>query len=132
MKKLLKNTSITLIAVFALLGAGGTVLASANYFTWSGSSSYQNILVTLEQIGTKYAESKTKLDNVSRENEQLTNVVKDKDDAIASKMQENDALKKENDSLKQSSTNDKDSLKQAETDVKDVEKKAKDLLNGMK
>jgi len=132
MKKLLKNIAITLVAVFALLGAGGTVLASSNYFTWNGSTAYQNILVTLEQIGTKYAESKKELENVNRENEQLANVVKDKENTIVVEKQKNDALSKENDSLKQSSTNDNDKLKQAETDIKDVEQKTKDLLNGMK
>ena len=132
MKKLLKNIAITLVAGFALLGAGGTALASASYFTWAGTSSYENTLETFKQIGTKFAESKAELADVNRENEQLTNVVKDKDNTIVVEKQKNDALSKENDSLKQSSTNDNDKLKQAETDIKDVEQKTKDLLNGMK
>ena len=131
MKKLLKNIAITLVAGFALLGAGGTALASASYFTWAGTSSYENTLETFKQIGTKFAESKAELADVNRENEQLTNVVKDKDNTIVAEKQKNDSLSKENDKLKELSTKDENELKQAEIDFKDVESKAKDLLNGM-
>ena len=100
MKKLLKATLITLIAVFALLGASVTVLGATNYINWNGSTAYQNILITLEQITTRGQELKTERDNSNRSNEQLVNQIKDKDNLINAKTQENEALKKENDKIK--------------------------------
>ena len=132
MKKLLKATLITLIAVFALLGASVTVLGATNYINWNGSTAYQNILVTLEQITTRGKELKTERDNSNRSNEQLVNQIKDKDNTINSKTQENDALKKENDKLKETSANEANKLKQAEIDMSDVDQKSKDVLNKLR
>lgn len=132
MKKLLKATLITLIAVFALLGASVTALVASGYVNWNGSTAYQNILITLEQITTRGQELKTERDNSNRSNEQLVNQIKDKDNAINAKTQENEALKKENDKLKETSTNEANKLKQAETDMSDVDQKSKDVLNKLR
>lgn len=132
MKKLLKATLITLIAVFALLGASVTVLGATNYINWNGSTAYQNILITLEQITTRGQELKTERDNSNRSNEQLVNQIKDKDNTINAKTQENEALKKENDKLKETSTNEANKLKQAEMDMSDVDQKSKDVLNKLR
>ena len=132
MKKLLKATLITLIAVFALLGASVTALAASGYVNWNGSTAYQNILVTLEQITTRGQELKTERDNSNRSNEQLVNQIKDKDNTINAKTQENEALKKENDKLKETSANEANKLKQAEIDMKDVDQKSKDVLNKLR
>ena len=132
MKKLLKATFITLIAVFALLGASVTALGATNYITWNGSTAYQNILITLEQITTRGQELKTERDNSNRSNEQLVNQIKDKDNLINAKTQENDNLKKENDNLKETSANESNKLKQAEVDMSDVDQKSKDVLNKLR
>lgn len=132
MKKLLKATLITLIAVFALLGASVTALGATNYINWNGSTAYQNILITLEQITTRGQELKTERDNSNRSNEQLVNQIKDKDNLINSKTQENEALKKENDKLKETSANEANKLKQAEMDMSDVDQKSKDVLNKLR
>ena len=132
MKKLLKATLITLIAVFALLGASVTVLGATNYINWNGSTAYQNILTTLEQITTRGQELKTERDNSNRSNEQLVNQIKDKDNLINAKTQENEALKKENDKLKETSANEANKLKQAEMDMSDVDQKSKDVLNKLR
>ena len=132
MKKLLKTTLITLIAVFALLGASVTVLGASGYVNWNGSTAYQNILITLEQITTRGQELKTERDNSNRSNEQLVNQIKDKDNLINAKTQENEALKKENDKLKETSANEANKLKQAEIDMSDVDQKSKDVLNKLR
>lgn len=132
MKKLLKATLITLIAVFALLGASVTALAASGYVNWNGSTAYQSILITLEQITTRGQELKTERDNSNRSNEQLVNQIKDKDNLINAKAQENEALKKENDKLKETSTNEANKLKQAEIDMSDVDQKSKDVLNKLR
>ena len=132
MKKLLKATLITLIAVFALLGASVTVLGASGYVNWNGSTAYQNILITLEQITTRGQELKTERDNSNRSNEQLVNQIKDKDNLINAKTQENEALKKENDKLKETSANEANKLKQAEIDMSDVDQKSKDVLNKLR
>ena len=132
MKKLLKATLITLIAVFALLGASVTVLGASGYVNWNGSTAYQNILITLEQITTRGQELKTERDNSNRSNEQLVNQIKDKDNLINAKTQENEALKKENDKLKETSANEANKLKQAEIDMADVDQKSKDVLNKLR
>ena len=53
MKKSIKRIITTLVVLFALIGAGGVTAFGANYIQWVGTSAYENILVTLEQIKTK-------------------------------------------------------------------------------
>lgn len=129
MKKLF--ATLTILFVTTIVFAGG-VFASELYHNWNGTSAYQNILVTLQQITTRGQELKTERDNSNRTNEQLVNQVKDKDNLINAKTQENDALKKENDNLKESSTNKSNELKQAEIDMSDVDQKSKDVLNKLR
>lgn len=77
-------------------------------------------------------ELKTERDNSNRSNEQLVNQIKDKDNLINAKTQENEALKKENDKLKETSANEANKLKQAEIDMSDVDQKSKDVLNKLR
>lgn len=123
MKKLIKRTGITLVAGFALLGAGGTALAANGYITRGGSDAYNSTLVTSQEIGAQGQKLKGERDAEARENEQLLNVIKDKENLIDAKQKEIDALKKNDKSTE---------LQQAEKDMKDLEQKAKDALNGLK
>lgn len=139
MKKLIKGTIITTVAVFALLGASVTALAATGYIDWNGSNAYKSVLITLEQITIRGNELKTERDNSNRSNEQLVNqikdkenVIKDKENQLATKEQEISAKQKEIDNLKNAAMNNDEQLKQAEKDMKDVDAKAKDALNGLK
>lgn len=132
MKKLIKATLITLIAVLTLLGASVTALAASGYVNWNGSSAYQNILVTLEQITTRGQELKVERDNSNRSNEQLLNQIKDKENVIKDKDNQLVAKQKEIDDLKSAATTNTDQLKQAETDMKDIDAKTKEVLNVLK
>lgn len=138
MKKLIKRTTITLVAVFALISFGGTALAASGYINWNGTDAYQNILVTLESISNRGKELKSERDTANQSNEQLINqikdkenVIKDKENAIKAKEQEIIAKQKEIDQFKGAATNNSDQLKQAEQDMADVNSKATDVLNGM-
>lgn len=132
MKKLIRGTLITLIAVFAIFGASVTALAASGYVNWNGTSAYQNILITLEQITNRGQELKTERDNSNRSNEQLLNQIKDRENVIKDKENQLEAKQKEIDNLKNSATNNTDQLKQAETDMKDIDAKSKELLNSLK
>lgn len=125
MKKLIKGTLITLVVVFALIGASTTALAASGYVNWNGTSAYNNIVLTLEQIKERGKELKSERDTSNRTNEQLVNQIKDKENQLAAKQ-------KEIDNLKNAVTNNSDQLKQAETDMKDADSKATDVLNGLK
>lgn len=138
MKKSIKRIIATLVVLFALIGAGGVTAFAANYIQWNGTSAYENILITLEQIKTKGQGLKSERDTYKGSNEQLANqikdkenIIKDKDNLINAKTQENDALKKDNDKLKESSTNEANKLKQAEMGMEDVGQKSKDVLNSL-
>ena len=78
MKKSIKRIITALVVLFALIGAGGVTAFAANYIQWGGTSAYQNILVTLEQIKTKGQGLKTERDESKRSNEQLVNQLKTK------------------------------------------------------
>lgn len=132
MKKLIKVTLITLIAVFTLLGASVTALAASGYVNWNGASAYQNILVTLEQITNRGQELKTERDNSNSSNEQLLNQIKDKENVIKDKDNQLVAKQKEIDDLKSATTTNTNQLKQAETDMKDIDAKSKEALNKLR
>ena len=132
MKKLIKGILITLVAVFALLGASTTALAASGYINWGGSEARNNLMITLEKIGTKSAETKAEKEQLQRSNEQLTNTVKDKENVIKDKENLLAGKQKELDELRKNATNSSDQLKQAETDMKQADQKATDVLNGMK
>lgn len=132
MKKLIKHTVITLVAVFALIGFSTTALAASGYVNWNGTSAYNNILVTLESIKNRGQELKTERDDSNRSNEQLLNQIKDKENVIKDKDNQLSAKQKEIDDLKNSATNNSDQLKQAETDMKQADQKATDILNNLR
>lgn len=132
MKKTIKRITITIVTIFAFLGAGTTVLASAGYISWNGSADFQQTLENLNLISERGQELKTERDGYYKENEQLVNRLKDKDNLINAKEQELDALRKENQQLKESATNNSNELKQAEKDMKEVNQKSKDVLDSLK
>ena len=132
MKKTIKKLTITLVTVFALLGFGGTALATSGYIQWSGSEDFRQALENLNLINDRGQELKSERDTYYRENEQLVNQLKDKDNLINAKTQELDALRKENENLKKSSANDSKELKQAEKDVKTIKNKTDEVLNSLK
>lgn len=125
MNKTIKKAAVTLVAGFALLGAGGTALAASGYIQWGGSQAKDTTLVTLQEIAKLAGQIKAEKETVSRENEQLGNAIKDRDNQLAAKQKEIDALKN-------SSGANSDQLKQAEQDMKEIDQKAKDVLNGLK
>lgn len=132
MKKVIKKTIITFVAVFALIGFGGTALAASGYINWNGTSAYQNILITLESIKNRGQELKSERDASNQSNEQLINQLKDKENVIKDKENQLAAKQKEIDTLKNAATNNNDQLKQAEQDMKNADSKATEILNGMK
>lgn len=121
MKKFIKRTVYGLVVVFALVGFGGSALAASGYITWGGSEAYHNLMETLQLIGDEGAETKTERDTYYRQNEQLTNQLKDKDNLLEAKQKEIDNLKKSD-----------GQLKQAEQDMKAADQKAKEILNNLK
>ena len=131
-KKAIKRIVITVGTFLVLIGGGGTALAAAGYITWDGSADFQQAMENLSLISDRGQELKTERDGFYRENEQLINQVKDRDNLINAKQQEIDALSKENKQLKESSTNKSNELKQAEHDMKDVNQKSKEVLNSLK
>lgn len=132
MKKTIKRITITTVTIFAFLGVSTTALAATGYITWKGSTDFQQTLENLNLISERGQELKTERDGYHRENEQLVNRLKDKDNLINAKEQELDTLRKENQQLKESSTNNSNELKQAEKDMKEVNQKSKDVLNSLK
>lgn len=130
MKKKLITTIAALILSLTMFAGG--VFADELYTIWKGSTDFQQALENLNLISERGQELKTERDGYYRENEQLVNRLKDKDNLINAKEQELDALRKENQQLKESSTNNSNELKQAERDMKEVNQKSKDVLNSLK
>lgn len=130
MKKKLITTLAALILSLTMFAGG--VFADELYTIWKGSADFQQTLENLNLISERGQELKTERDGYYRENEQLVNRLKDKDNLINAKEQEIDSLRKENQQLRESSTNNSNELKQAEKDMKEVNQKSKDVLNSLK
>lgn len=121
------------------VGEVASALAASGYITWKGSGDFQQAMENLNLISNRGQELKSERDAKYRENEQLVNqikdkenIIKDKDNQIDAKAQELESLRKENDNLKQSSTKNSNELKQAEKDMSDVNKETKKVLDGLK
>ena len=141
MKKTMKRLAITTMALFALLGAGGTIAYASGYITWGGTQDYHQILTNLELIGQRGNELKsekavliqeretliTEYEETNRENEQLLNVIKDKDNQINSLEQQIEALEKR---IADGKTT-QDMLQQAEKDFKHVREETESVLEGL-
>lgn len=121
MNKTIKKVVVTVTTGFALLGAGGTVLAANGYIEWKGSKDFTELMVNLDLINDRGQVIKT-------ENEQLEVASKDKDGLIDAKTQEIERLTKENEQLRESTTNESNELKQAEKDMKEANKKSDEIL----
>ena len=155
MKKTMKRLAITTMALFALLGAGGTIAYASGYISWAGTADYQQTLVNLGLIAergdqlktdkqnliaeknnlvTEYEQLVSEHENTNRENEQLTNVIKDKENQINSLEQQIEALEKRiadgqttRDQLIESQSREE----QAAKDMKHVKEKANEVLEGL-
>lgn len=132
MNKFIKKAIVTVVAGFALLGAGGSALAASGYIQWGGTQAKESTVITLQEIAKVAGQIKAEKETVARENEQLVNTVKDKENVIKDRDNQIAAKQKEIDALKNSSTVDLDKLKQAEQDMKEIDQQAKDVLNGLK
>ncbi len=60
MKKTVKRIAMTLVALFALVGATGTALAAGGYITWEGTQNFNEAIQRLDTIGQRGQELKTK------------------------------------------------------------------------
>ena len=146
MKKTMKRLAITTMALFAILGAGGTIAYASGYISWAGTADYQQTLVNLNLIAergdqlktdkqnliieknnlvTEYEQLVSENENTYRENEQLTNVIKDKENQINSLEQQIEALEKR---IADGQTT-RGQLEQAEKDMGDVKKKSEEVLS---
>lgn len=132
MNKFIKRAIVTVVAGFALLGAGGSALAAGGYIQWGGTQAKDSTVITLQEIAKVAGQIKAEKEIVTRENEQLVNIVKDKENVIKDRDNQIAAKQKEIDALKISSGANSDQLKQAEQDMKEIDQKAKDVLNGLK
>ena len=133
-KKLLKVVAIA----FMIIGISTTALAAGGYITWNGSTDFHEAMENLNRIGERGNTLKSERDMANATNEQLQNVIKDKenvikdkDNLINSKDQEISALEQEIENLKNQGTGNNEQLKQAEKDMKDVNNKTKQILNGL-
>lgn len=141
-----KLITVAAVATLSLTTFAGGVFASELYTNWNGTSAYNNVLVMVDNISLKWEQTQTELAEYVNTNEQLNNVIKDKensikdkenvikdrDNVITEKENENETLAKENAALKETSADGSDKLKQAEKDMTDVEKKVKDLADKVK
>ena len=125
MKKTIKRIGITLLAGFALLGAGTTVAFASGYIQWGGSQDFQQTLINLNLISERGRELKANNENTNRELEQTRNQLLDKDNQINALEQEIEALEKRVEGGKTT----QDQLKQAEKDMRDVKKKSEEVLS---
>ena len=155
MKKTMKRLAITTMALFALLGAGGTIAYASGYISWAGTADYQQTLVNLGLIAdrgdqlqtdkqnliteknnlvTEYEQLVAESQNTNRENEQLLNVIKDKENQSDILEQQIEALDKRiadgqttRDQLIESQSREE----QAAKDMKHVKEKADEVLEGL-
>ena len=81
MKKIMKRLAITTMVIFALLGVSGTIAYASGYITWGGAQDYQQ---ALDNLAIEYEQLVSEHENTYRENEQLLNTIKDKEDHINS------------------------------------------------
>lgn len=83
-KKFLKRFGITLLTLFALLGAGTTVAFGAGYIQWAGSSDFEQVLVNLNLIEEEgaalkegLASKETELSEEEQRNKDNEEVIRD-------------------------------------------------------
>ena len=81
MKKTMKRLAVTATVLFAILGVSGTIAYASGYITWGGTQDYQQ---TLDNLVIEYEQLVSEHENTYRENEQLLDALKNKDDHINS------------------------------------------------
>ena len=131
MKKIGKQTVKMVVILFAILGLGTTVLATGGYIQWKGSSDFNEAMENLNLIEQRGVELKSERDMTNATNEQLQNIIRDKENIIQNKDNLINAKEQEIENLRNQQGGDDSQLKQAEKDMEDVNNKTKQVLNGL-
>lgn len=137
----MKKFMTTLIILFVLLGFSGTVAYAAGYITWGGTNDYHMTLQHMDNIETGIITLKqtrstliserddlvNQLQGSNRDNEQLQNVIRDKDNKINSLEQDIIALEKR---IVDGQTT-RGQLQQAEQDMNHIEERAREVMGDL-
>jgi uncharacterized protein YecE (DUF72 family) len=145
MKKIGKQIVKMVVILLAILGLGTTVLATGGYIQWSGTEDFNEAMENLNLIEQRGVELKNERDMANATNEQLQNIIRDKENIIRDKdnlitakeqeilAKEQEILAKEQEieSLRNQQRENSSQLEQAEKDMKDINNKTKQVLNGL-
>lgn len=127
--KLIKRITVILMAMIIM--ATGVAFASG-YITWNGSNNYNQTIINLDAINTRGQELKSERDLANASNEQLQNIIRDKENVIRDKDNQIIAKQNEIDQLKNKQGSNNDQLKQAEIDMQSVKDKSQQVLDGLR
>lgn len=136
MIKTIKRITVTIMALM-LLATG--VAFGAGYITWGGTSNYNQAMNNMDAIKQRAQEMKSDIDLANASNEQLQNIIRDKENVIRDKEnvirdKDNQITDKQNEinQLKEQKGSNDSQLKQAEIDMKAVKDKSQEVLDGMR
>ena len=127
--KLIKRITVILMAMIIM--ATGVAFASG-YITWNGSNNYNQTIINLDAINTRGQELKSERDLANASNEQLQNIIRDKENVIREKDNQITAKQNEIEQLKNQQGSNNDQLKQAEIDMQSVKDKSQQVLDGLR
>lgn len=127
--KLIKRITVILMAMIIM--ATGVAFASG-YITWNGSNNYNQTIINLDAINTRGQELKSERDLANASNEQLQNIIRDKENVIRDKDNQITAKQNEIEQLKNQQGSNNDQLKQAEIDMQSVKDKSQQVLDGLR
>ncbi|HJA90099.1 MAG TPA: hypothetical protein H9948_04835 [Candidatus Jeotgalibaca merdavium] len=127
--KLIKRITVILMAMIIM--ATGVAFASG-YITWNGSNNYNQTIINLDAINTRGQELKSERDLANASNEQLQNIIRDKENVIRDKDNQIIAKQNEIDQLKNQQGSNNDQLKQAEIDMQSVKDKSQQVLDDLR
>lgn len=127
--KLFKRITVILMAMIIM--ATGVAFASG-YITWNGSNNYNQTIINLDAINTRGQELKSERDLANASNEQLQNIIRDKENVIRHKDNQITAKQNEIDQLKNQQGSNNDQLKQAEIDMQSIKDKSQQVLDGLR
>lgn len=114
-----------------IIMATGVAFASG-YITWNGSNNYNQTIINLDAINTRGQELKSERDLANASNEQLQNIIRDKENVIRDKDNQITAKQNEIEQLKNQQGSNNDQLKQAEIDMQSVKDKSQQVLDGLR
>lgn len=127
--KLIKRITVILMAMIIM--ATGVAFASG-YITWNGSNNYNQTIINLDAINTRGQELKSERDLANASNEQLQNIIRDKENVIRDKDNQITAKQNEIEQLKNQQGSNNDQLKQAEIDMQSVKDKSQQVLDDLR